>query len=377
MDINKCLAFNQIYNYISNKSDKTEAEAVETQIRNCESCAEEYRLILALYNSLEGKPAKPDLKSKLHFTDSEFQTLQEKYFQKDISKSQLKRLYTYLANSPSHFKEFSYLAASDSIEILPDEKVILSEIENAVVRDRVSVYEQYFKKQPEFAPISMPNIRYMINNIFSRILESPKLAMSFAGALVVCLLFYLGYQKYSIDKMLNLADRDYAILTSTVEVLFSDIRPSNSDLLVLFKVTRSEDTIKQYTFENIEKVLELKPRDAKYNHYLGTINFFNGHIDEAEKFYYKALDADPNYAQVYNDLALVNVDKADFDKALLNIKKALKLNPDFIEAHHNLAVILELMGKTKDAIEAWEQYLAIEKNDNWKTAAKTHVDELK
>jgi CHAT domain-containing protein len=91
----------------------------------------------------------------------------------------------------------------------------------------------------------------------------------------------------------------------------------------------------------------------------------------------------PRDAQAWSDLAAaqygaaLRLDRPSlFPEALASADRALRLDPAFGEALFNRALVLERMGLTRQAREAWNLYLQHDPGSAWATEARTHLKGL-
>jgi tetratricopeptide (TPR) repeat protein len=88
------------------------------------------------------------------------------------------------------------------------------------------------------------------------------------------------------------------------------------------------------------------------------------------------LNIDPRTGLDFYNLASLHIEHQEYDKAAKQLKKALELKPEFPEATYNLALCYENMGKKKDAIELWRNYLELEEVPEDREAVEAHLAEL-
>ncbi len=91
-----------------------------------------------------------------------------------------------------------------------------------------------------------------------------------------------------------------------------------------------------------------------------------GKLQEAEKFYRKAIELNPNYALAHSNLGNLLSDLGKLQEAELSIRKAIEIKPDYPEVHYNLGNILSDLGKLQEAEKFYRK--AIELNHNFTSA---------
>lgn len=102
-----------------------------------------------------------------------------------------------------------------------------------------------------------------------------------------------------------------------------------------------------------------------------------GKLDEAVKFYKKAIQHNPFYACAHNDLGIVYEQKGMLDRAEKQYLKALELDPNYIVVHTNLALLYERTGELKKACHHWEKRAALgDPTDRWTLRAKERFTHL-
>ncbi|MEA2163487.1 MAG: Tetratricopeptide repeat [Thermoanaerobaculia bacterium] len=150
------------------------------------------------------------------------------------------------------------------------------------------------------------------------------------------------------------------------------------------------------------KLLDLRGSDAKTLHAVGVANLIEVSFvrvdaqanEEARKeasdrikwYRAKALQnlraasaAAPDNYQYKSDLAaaLIEIpDSGNLDLAIAQCDQAIHINRNFPDAWFNRAKALELLGRTSDAIKAYDSYLAIDSSSPWATEALDHRKRL-
>ena len=59
-------------------------------------------------------------------------------------------------------------------------------------------------------------------------------------------------------------------------------------------------------------------------------------LNDAVKFYEKAIVLEPHFADAYNNIGIVLFETGQFDDAIKFYEKALEVEPSYAEAHNNL-----------------------------------------
>ncbi len=107
-----------------------------------------------------------------------------------------------------------------------------------------------------------------------------------------------------------------------------------------------------------------------------------GQPDQAVTRLEKAASLAPDNASVLNDLAAARLSRAphtgfgDAAIALASAMSAVRLDPLMEEARFNYALALEELSLSKDAQEAWLEYLRLDGTSPWSAEAQSHRDAL-
>lgn len=86
---------------------------------------------------------------------------------------------------------------------------------------------------------------------------------------------------------------------------------------------------------------------------LGLIRMNQGRLDEALAFQRAAVTADPAYARAQNNLGLALIQAGELEAALDPLTRAVELDPGYNRAFGNLGNLHYLLGRHRDAAEAW------------------------
>ncbi|HTM47914.1 MAG TPA: tetratricopeptide repeat protein [Bryobacteraceae bacterium] len=83
-------------------------------------------------------------------------------------------------------------------------------------------------------------------------------------------------------------------------------------------------------------------------------------LDEAKKYYEKAIKANPKYSEAVNNLGTIYYSKKSFRKATSQYNKALKLNPNSASVYSNLGTAQFARKKYKEASESYQKALSLD-----------------
>lgn len=108
---------------------------------------------------------------------------------------------------------------------------------------------------------------------------------------------------------------------------------------------------------HLKEAIRLKPDYSDAYNYLGFIYFGRGEVEEAIKYYHKALDNElymtPQTA--HNNLGLAYLRLKEYGKAKLHLEEAVRLVPDYAIAYNNLGKAYEGLGQYDKARFSYEQ----------------------
>jgi len=131
----------------------------------------------------------------------------------------------------------------------------------------------------------------------------------------------------------------------------------------------------------IEAAENNKTSDAQ--HLAGVARMLTGYPSDAVPVLQEAAQRDPSSATAWNDLAAAQYAAATRDgraslypEALAASDRALRLDPHLPEALFNHALVLERLGLTQQAHDAWQRYLAADPSSQWADEARTRLGKL-
>jgi len=131
----------------------------------------------------------------------------------------------------------------------------------------------------------------------------------------------------------------------------------------------------------IEAAETNKTSDAQ--HLAGVARMLTGNPSDAVLVLQEAAQRDASNATAWNDLAAAQYATANRDgraslypEALASSDRALRLDPRLPEALFNHALVLERLGLTQQAHDAWQRYLATDPSSNWAEEARTRLGRL-
>lgn len=93
-----------------------------------------------------------------------------------------------------------------------------------------------------------------------------------------------------------------------------------------------------------KKIQKAREKDPQYQYNMGLFFLNSGNIDEAIKYFNKALSLNPNYDYAFCSLGLAYSMKGDFEKSVKYLQDSLRINPALSDAHNYLGTAYQEMG---------------------------------
>lgn len=100
-----------------------------------------------------------------------------------------------------------------------------------------------------------------------------------------------------------------------------------------------------------DKLKRAQEKDPKYQYNVGLFYLNQNNLDEAIRYFQKALGLDSRYYLAWNAIGLANSLKGNFEESVKAFQRCLEINPQFTEAHNNLGTVYQEM-KFLDRAEA-------------------------
>ena len=138
----------------------------------------------------------------------------------------------------------------------------------------------------------------------------------------------------------------------------AEMRASFSAGLAALKSNNYEEAIKQF-----KAAAEKDPSQPGVFQNLG-LAFANAKkYDESAAAYRKAIELKPDDAGLYAELSSSLADAGKLDEAATPLQQAAKLNPSIAaQGYYNLGIVLMNRGKSKEAVDAFNQSIALDAN---------------
>ncbi len=106
------------------------------------------------------------------------------------------------------------------------------------------------------------------------------------------------------------------------------------------------------------KVQRARENDPKYQYNLGLFYLNQSDVENATKYFVKALSLDTNYYLAWNGLGLAHSMRGRLDESVKAYQKCLEANPQFTEARNNLGTVYQEMNQLDKAEGEFRKALA-------------------
>lgn len=379
MSSGKCLDCSSLLRYINDGYGEQERASIDQHLNSCQRCHEQLKFLTKIRQArLRLTGMSPTKDSRRAEAPQAYFDLERAFFSEGLTGQKHDEFFGYLAKSDACFKEFNRLLKNSISEATADERDFLESLKKTQVHDRLTNYERAFlQSDPASERVRMGDrLKTFINENFS-LLRNPWV-LAVGASIALCAIIWTQLQNGPTQ--LEQARSEYFRIARNFTVSDESIRPIGAESFSPVVATRSPQpkTQLEQTHAHLFQALEDNRQSAELNHYVGTVYYYNGHVEEALSYYQKALDCDQEYAPVYNDLALIDLEKKDFASAIEHLSKAMALRPDLIEAYYNLAIVYELAGHQQEALKAWQQYLKVDQDEesSWRQIALQKVANL-
>lgn len=145
-----------------------------------------------------------------------------------------------------------------------------------------------------------------------------------------------------------------------------DSNPMNYKIISTFGIHLVEAGQHDAAIEMIERGLSLIDYDPDLWIYLGIAYWSKNEFDLAEMAYRRALDLDDNSPLVFNNLGSLSLSKAlsskktaDLQEAIRYFKKAIELDPSYASAYNGLGTAYGQAGDSDAAVTSWEKAVSL------------------
>lgn len=114
----------------------------------------------------------------------------------------------------------------------------------------------------------------------------------------------------------------------------------------------------EQAIQGLQQALVIHPQESSYHQHLGLAYQMQGNLKQALRHYHRAQNPPFSTAQLLNALGHGYRFMRDFKAALTSYQQALNLEPELVEVYYNLGAIWAEMGAWREAIQAFEAFLA-------------------
>lgn len=104
-----------------------------------------------------------------------------------------------------------------------------------------------------------------------------------------------------------------------------------------------------------KKIEQAREKDSQYQYNIGLFYLNSNNIDEAVKYFNKALALNVRHYQSLNALGLAYSMRGNLEESVKLYQKCLEIAPNFTEAHNNLGTVYQEMGFIDKAEEEFKK----------------------
>jgi tetratricopeptide (TPR) repeat protein len=123
---------------------------------------------------------------------------------------------------------------------------------------------------------------------------------------------------------------------------------------VLINENRTEEAV-----SSLQLAIKINPDDSRAYIIMGNAMRSMGKYQDALIYYEKAEKIDPNNYIIYNNIGFIMYTAGRYDEAIKNYETSVKRCPNRV-AYYNLSILLKMMQRNNEAIEAHRKALAFE-----------------
>jgi tetratricopeptide (TPR) repeat protein len=109
-----------------------------------------------------------------------------------------------------------------------------------------------------------------------------------------------------------------------------------------------------------QKLVQQEPRNPVLLNKLGIAYHQQTMLDQAKRYYERAVKADRNYANAYNNIGTIYYQRRQFGKAVRAYKKALQIRTDMSAVYSNLGYAYFMQKHYEDALAAFHRALELD-----------------
>ena len=178
-------------------------------------------------------------------------------------------------------------------------------------------------------------------------LRAGRSALAWAGAIALCALVVLGWQRNAVW------EDEYTLWSAAARQVPNAFRVQSNLGLALYE--RGELAA---AHQALSRALELNPRYARSWSNMGLVSEGLGHYGAAESAYKTALDLRPDLAGLRANLGRLYLGNGRYGEAIAALEQALALDPRSAAARTNLGLAHQRAGRLDLAVAAYRRALA-------------------
>ena len=129
--------------------------------------------------------------------------------------------------------------------------------------------------------------------------------------------------------------------------------------------------------EHLNAALQSNPKLEKALCAIGTSYRYEKNYKEALAAYDKAIKLNPNYTVCIDNVGVTYSLLGVMDKAESAFFKAIAIDPTYADAHYNLGMLYSSQGKTGKAIQEYQTYISLAKDQENAAQAQAEILKLK
>lgn len=109
-----------------------------------------------------------------------------------------------------------------------------------------------------------------------------------------------------------------------------------------------------------QKLLLQEPRNAVLLNKTGIAYHQQAMLEQAKRYYERAIKADRTYANAYNNVGTIHYQRKNYRKAIQAYKKALEIRPDMPAVHSNLGYAYFMQKHYEEALAAFRRAVELD-----------------
>jgi anti-sigma factor RsiW len=380
------VTLDHLLDYQAGRLNESERQAVQKHLSDCETCLQNTELVSAFQRR---GPSAPPAQSEEHSED-----LPPKKKNGHLEPDQIEKFFSGSLSSPQQSEVEKHLAVCDvcrghlaeifhvCLEPVSDEEMeLLKSLPALEIEEEV---RQILKLAEERHPLSwhekfaewLGTLGEGCRKSWERLVYdlSPRYSLGTALAGVM-LLVAIGYSPFRAWRAGVHVRAAMDILRGEQTITSDDLRPSANFPLSIFSSTHSPAGTDSVGAE-LHEALAWDAKNRAAQRGLAIHLYFKGDLTRADSLLRVLLRQDSLDVESWNDLGLVRARAEDTTGALVAFGKALRRKPDYAEAAFNRAALLQASGRTREARQAWQDYLQIDDQSKWAEVVRRRLTRL-